>query len=229
MRSFSFSGTQTLGERSESVGSSLCFLPPFNLHHSFSRVVLPNLPHTQTHTLTPKNDSVACHLENSSVCLFFFSDVFLSRTNPCVNLNYFQFHFSPNPTVQLSRHTCFLNVQMGVVRIITLSTPCCLAFKVSLLTPWSNCEHGLTLPIFSTVTKVRQLEKMQCQDMLSVPFLDNSKSYLPRFFLYTCLYICGKSSLTMENIFFLEFISGILKWYSREIVCTYYESRPTYW
>lgn len=112
MHSFSFPGTaQTLGERSESVGSSLCFLPPFNLHHSFSMVVLPDLSHRQTHAPTPKMNPIACHFESSSISLFLLSSLFPSGINPCVRWNYFRFHFSPkchaiaNPACMFSEYS----------------------------------------------------------------------------------------------------------------------------
>lgn len=42
------------------------------------------------------------------------------------------------------------------------------------------------------------------------------KSVSAQVFLHICLYICRMSSLNIEKIFFLEFISGILKWCSRD-------------
>lgn len=121
--------------------------------------MFPNLSHTQIYTQLPENNSIACHFENASFSLFFCSCVFLSRLNPCICRNYFQSHLSPHPTVQFSRHTCLLNIQMGLVKIITLANLFCLAFKVSLLMPWSNCEHELALLISSMVAKVRLLAK----------------------------------------------------------------------
>lgn len=160
MHSFFFSGTtQTLGESSESLGSSLCVLPPFNLHLALSMLVFPNLPHTQIHTQLPENDSIACPFDNSSVSFFFFSCVFLNRINPCICWNYFQSHLSSNPTVEFSRHTCLLKIQVRLVKITTLVGLLCLAFECSLLMPWSNCEHELVLVISSMVMKVRLIEK----------------------------------------------------------------------
>lgn len=58
--------------------------------------------------------------------------------------------------------------------------------------------------------------------MCSVTFVGHLKAYLSRFFAY-CLHICGKSWLNIEKVFFfLEFISGVLKWYSRDwAACIY--------
>jgi len=154
MHSFFFSGTtQTLGERSESLGSSLCVLPPFSLHPALSMLVFPNLPHTQTHTPLQRATPLPAPL-TILVFLFFFSCVFLNRINPCICWNYFQSHLSSNPTVESSRHTCLLNIQMRLVKITTLAGLLCLAFKFSLLMPWSSCEHELVLVISSMVTKV---------------------------------------------------------------------------
>lgn len=212
MHSLSFSGTtQTLGERSESLGSSLRILPPFNLHLALC-VRVPKSP-SHTNIPLPENNFIACHTENSSISFFLCSCVFLYRINPCICCNCFQSHLSPNPTVQSSRHTCLLNSQTRLMKIVTLVSLFSLAFKVSLMTPWSNCERELALLISRVVAKVRLLE-MKWQDMLSVIFLATLKAYLSRFFAYLPAYL-WKIFFKHWKIFFLKlspaFWNGILE------------------